>query len=126
MLNVHCNSTCGRELLSWNQPALLPFVEIREMGGFFVCLCFCFCFEHRIYMTKGKEGDLDPKRKLKNIMAEKLREESKWSSDLEIHYLAKITTGERPLVTGIFQRSTKVSQRAKNHLSKRLSPEGLW
>lgn len=55
-------------------------------------------------MTKSKEGVLDPKKEVKNIVAEKLSEESKWSSDLEIHCLVKITTGERPLVTGIFQR----------------------
>lgn len=81
--------------------------------------------EHQIYMTKRKEGVLDPKKEIKNIVAEKLREESKWSPDLEIHYLIKITTGERPLVTGIFQRSTKVPQQAKNHLLKLLGPEGL-
>lgn len=69
-------------------------------------------------MTKRKRGVLDSKKEIKDIVAEKLREEStKWSPDLEIHCLVKITTGERSLVTGIFQRPTQVSSKESSFKS---------
>lgn len=49
--------------------------------------------EHHIYITRRKEGVLDPKRTIKNILAEKLREGSKWPFEIEIHCCVKITAG---------------------------------
>lgn len=69
---------------------------------------------YQIYITRRKEGVLDPKKATKDILTERLREESTWPPETEMHLLVKITTREVSSDKNL-PKAHKVPKQAKNH-----------